>query len=155
MPCIVSCTPDSPLITMRLRVRPVFSRTSGHHGLYLLIGIIALAASCECFALWGTPKKSHFKTVTKATLDKVDSLEILYVMDPNGPYCFDEVPIDDFVKRQLLSWVRQLKDELTRSSIKPMGHDLRVRPMLKGEAHTFTPSIKIMVRYLCEIFLFL
>lgn len=52
---------------------------------------------------------------------------MLYIMDPNGRKCFEEVSIDAFTSENLLSWVRNLRDELTRTEEKPEGDYLKVR----------------------------
>jgi hypothetical protein len=60
-------------------------------------------------------------------VDKINDMEVLYVMDPNSHICFEEVYVDDFVTANLLPWVRNLKDELTRTPDNPDGEDLKVR----------------------------
>lgn len=98
------------------------------------IGIILVTASFGASKSIGTPTVSHSRSPAKTRLDKAESLEILYVMDPNGANCFSNVPLQDYARFQLIPWVRELKDELTRSSTKPLGHDLRVRPTLQMQS---------------------
>lgn len=51
---------------------------------------------------------------------------VLFVMDPNSGMCTEDVAIDAFTNRTLLSWVYNLNDALTLSKTVPNGVPLQV-----------------------------
>ncbi len=55
--------------------------------------------------------------------------QTLYIMDPNSEKCFEEVSVDTFTLKNLLSWVRELRDELTRTEENHNGRFLKVSNM--------------------------
>lgn len=90
---------------------------------------------------------STFTSVAHGALESESSLgttglrqfRMLYVMDPDGVHDFQEVLIDNFTSVNLLAWVRELRDELTRTENNPAGQYLKVgtRPDLKVSRRFF------------------
>lgn len=58
---------------------------------------------------------------------------LLHVIDPNGFRCFEEVSIDEFTSENLLAWVRELRDELTRTENNPAGQYLKVGKPVRSD----------------------
>jgi hypothetical protein len=95
-------------------------------GLRLLVWTLGFAAAFT-YAVQAESTILNGMDFDTKEIERLKSFEVLYVMDENPPGCNDKVPIDDVARRKLLPWVRELKDELTRSTSKPSGYDLRVR----------------------------
>lgn len=71
---------------------------------------------------------------TESSLGSLGQFRMLYVMDLNGVLDFEEVLIDNFTSKNLLAWVRDLRDELTRTENNPAGQYLKVGTAIESSA---------------------
>ncbi len=71
---------------MRLPPRPVLGWKYASHGLGFFIFIILVSFMGECGNTSETGKEVDHVLISTDTSDNIGSLEILQVMDPNGPY---------------------------------------------------------------------
>jgi hypothetical protein len=109
-------------------MKPICVLLSVTYCLLLYFGVVSSLSGVDS----GVPTSSRSSKFTendgnvKIPTSIMDSLEVMYIMDVGTPTDFEEVVLDKYAVKELLPWVRQLKDELTRTHINPDGHELRV-----------------------------